>query len=532
LRSKDPRVKDKSYRFFSEIDEGGEEKQQDTKQAKPMTLKDYHRRNILEGGLQPDEEEHEIPKTYVEEQEDLKRRVVKEMHAGLGEGDSDSEVGEGFLIRKQKGKEARAADRAPKRAGLDIGVADKDPDTFLSNFIASRAWVPNESTNWQPFDSDEEDGEGVREADEFEEAYNMRFEDPKKANEKLMAFSRETISKYSVRREEPTGRKKTRELEKARKESERQEREEEKARLKKLKMDEMKQKIGKIRKSAGLRSKDIDLEEWVDVLEADWDDEKWEAEMTRRFGEDYYEAEEVNSDEEVFIQGKRSKPKKPTWDDDIDIKDIAPDFSDDDPKAIFALSDEEGDKEGDSRNGDVNGEVSESSVEAKADEMAVISKKARLQAKAEAKKSAKRDRHLMESLVEHAMKTELQNFPTTNQEAGASGRFRYRDTSPTSFGLTPRDILFATDVQLNQFAGLKKMAAFRDEERKKKDKKKIGKKARLRQWRRDTFGHEDEPSGEFDRIGADVNENGAAEKDDGKRSKKKRKRSKSSKVTA
>ena len=34
--------------------------------------------------------------------------------------------------------------------------------------------------------------------------------------------------------------------------------------------------------------------------------------------------------------------------------------------------------------------------------------------------------------------------------------FRYRDTSPNSFGLSSMDILLADDTQLNQYAGLKK----------------------------------------------------------------------------
>jgi protein KRI1 len=72
-------------------------------------------------------------------------------------------------------------------------------------------------------------------------------------------------------------------------------------------------------------------------------------------------------------------------------------------------------------------------------------------------------------------------------------RFRYRETSPISFGLTARDILMAPDASLNEFAGLKKMASFRDAEKKRKDKKHLGKKARLRQWRKETFGNEDGP---------------------------------------
>ncbi len=37
------------------------------------------------------------------------------------------------------------------------------------------------------------------------------------------------------------------------------------------------------------------------------------------------------------------------------------------------------------------------------------------------------------------------------------------------------------------------MATFRDAEKKREDKKKLGKKARLRQWRKETFGNEDGP---------------------------------------
>jgi protein KRI1 len=68
--------------------------------------------------------------------------------------------------------------------------------------------------------------------------------------------------------------------------------------------------------------------------------------------------------------------------------------------------------------------------------------------------------------------------------------FRYRETSPTAYGLTPHDILMASDSQLNQYAGLRKMATFRDSEKKRKNKKRLGKKARLRQWRKETFGDE------------------------------------------
>ncbi|KAJ2967193.1 hypothetical protein NQ176_g9782 [Zarea fungicola] len=62
--------------------------------------------------------------------------------------------------------------------------------------------------------------------------------------------------------------------------------------------------------------------------------------------------------------------------------------------------------------------------------------------------------------------------------------------------MTARDILLApSDKVLNEFAGLKKFATFREEEKKRKDRKHLGKKARLRQWRRDVFGQDYERTG-------------------------------------
>jgi protein KRI1 len=90
--------------------------------------------------------------------------------------------------------------------------------------------------------------------------------------------------------------------------------------------------------------------------------------------------------------------------------------------------------------------------------------------------------------VDDQLQLELNNsMPETSRSAS----FRYRETSPKSFGLTSRDILLADDKQLNEFAGLKKLAAFRDPDKKKKDLKHLGKKARLRKWRMDTFGNEE-----------------------------------------
>ena len=55
----------------------------------------------------------------------------------------------------------------------------------------------------------------------------------------------------------------------------------------------------------------------------------------------------------------------------------------------------------------------------------------------------------------------------------------------------------ADDSHLNKFAGLKKLASFRDPEKKSRDRKKLGKKARVKEWRKDTFGDEEGPEFKF-----------------------------------
>ncbi|KAK4508771.1 hypothetical protein PRZ48_002510 [Zasmidium cellare] len=488
IRTKDPKVYDANVKFFKEFDPeqtGGA----DVKKEKPMYLQDYHRENLLAGRTGA-EEEDERPQTYAEEQEQLKRELVGSMHAA---GQEESEEDD-FMVAKRKPKhEDLPAPKAPKPKKKkitddDIKTADKDPETYLSNFMAARAWLPGEGSRWEAFESDDSDDD--KRADEFEEAYNMRFEDPNTANEKLQSFARD-VGKYGVRRDEKTGRAKAREREKERKEAEKQEREEDKARLRKLKIEDAEEKVKRIKEAAGLRGQEaLNLDEWRDVIEGDFDDEKWEAEMKRRFGEQYYADEDVEmgSGDEGAEGKKKHKPKKPKWDDDIDIGDLVSDFEDDE-KAKITLTDDEDAEEGGVPLVDEDDDDTSSKKKKK-------NKKDREKEKADAKRTARKERMKIEEMVDAALPL---HEAAASSSSGSVG-FRYRDTSPTAFGLSARDILFADDSALNQYAGLKKMAAFRDEEKKRKDKKRYSKKQRLKQWRKETFGKPDEPAGGFEKI--------------------------------
>lgn len=510
IRNKDPRVYDKDTTFYVPDDENADAADKEKKQ-KPVFLRDYQREKILRGDVGASDDEEDAPKTYQQEQDAIKKSLLSEIDAVKGEEDTDSdEDDDGFVKRKapaQTDKNGLHPSRAKavKLSEVDVEKADRDPETFLSNFMAARAWVAEGGSRWEAFESD--DGEEDNRADEFEEAYNLRFENPDKSNEVLKSYARDFAAARSVRREEKTGRKRQRELEREKKEEEKAQRRENKARLRNLKLEETEKKLRKIKQAAGAFGKELTDEQWIKFLDDAWENDKWEEEMKKWFDESYYAIKEANVasdddyemdvDEEDDKKSKKKKPKKPTWDDDIDIKDLVPDFEDDDAKPNVALTDDEA-QDDEAQDDEEDDDDEPSAKKLKSSDH----KKARQ----ETQKKARQDRSKLEALVDAKMNLTDHDILQSNKndDNGAVGGFRYRETSPQSFGMTARDILLApSDKVLNEYAGLKKLATFRDAEKKRKDKKHLGKKARLRQWRRDVFGGEFEHTGPtygFERV--------------------------------
>ena len=488
IRRKDPRVYDDKATFFTDLDdEAQNSKDLKSNHEKPMYLSDYHRRNLLKGAAST-EILKDRPMSYAQQQDDLKNVIVKEMHAAAdgnidsgGDKGSDDDSDDEFLIRKpsapqDRSQTVRSKVKTPK---VDLEAADKDPETFLSNFMSARAWVPAAGTTFQPFESDDEEEE--RRVERFEEAYNLRFEDPRASNEKLLSHARDAAAKYSVRKESTNPRKKAREAEQLKKEAARQARDEEKARYRKLKVSDIEEKIRKIKDAAGLRGKSLQEQDWSAFLDEGWDDERWDQEMRKRFDDDYYADHDSDGSNKVEGKSKR-KIKKPKWEDDINIDDLVPNFDAvDNEKPKYSLR---GD---DSTAGGApieSNEGSDSESVVKPNSKPKFNKR---RDRDEHNKETRLERRKIEQLVDASIKVDetLSNFSKKH-----AGHFRYRETSPIAYGLTPHDILMASDSQLNQYAGLKKMAAFRDSDKKRKDKKRFGKKARLRQWRKETFGNE------------------------------------------
>jgi protein KRI1 len=509
IKNKDPRIYDKSAVFYKPFDAETDLPSKEQKE-KPVFLKDYHRERYMRGDAGADDyndDDPDKPKTYVQEQADLKKSILAEINKATADDDSEGWSGDEAFI-KPKARQAAEPVLEPsavKITELDVVNADRDPDAYLSKFMASRAWEPEdgEGPKWQAFESDDGEDDGDL-AEKFEHAYNMRFEDPEKSNEVLKSYSRDAVTARTVRQEALTGRKKQRQLEKERKEEEKREREEERRRLRRLKLEEVQDKLSKIKKAAGKTADSINPDRWIGFLDDAWDNDNWEKEMARRFNEDYYaEADEMSNggqdedddddddEEEASTKKKKSKVKKPKWDDDIDIKDIIPDFDDEIPKVT--LSDSEAEDAGQ----DEDGLDSADERPAKKRKTAKELRKDRMAAK----KQSRQEQAQLEALVSSKMELDNPRALASTSKASSSkadglGGFRYRETSPNSFGMSARDILLApSDAALNDFAGLKKLASFRDADKKRKDKKRLGKKARLREWRRENFGKDFEHSG-------------------------------------
>ncbi|KAK7965108.1 KRI1-like family protein [Apiospora saccharicola] len=539
IRNKDPRIYDGKSTFYKPIEETPEEAaaSASTTKEKPVTLKDYHRQRILAGDTGADEaEEAAAPKTYVQEQADLKKSIRDEIQAQLHGADEDDEEDADFL--KAKAGEAERVKREVNQQGvhhsraakvkpmtIDVEEADKNPELYLSNFMAARAWMAP-GNNWKAFDSDEEEEDIVGKADEWEVAYNLRFEDPNKSNEVLRSYARDVAAAKSVRREEKTARQRQRDQEREQKEAEKRERREEKARLRKLKVEEAEKRLKQIKKAAGLSGKELKEEDWVKFLNDAWDNDKWEEEMQRTFGDQYY-AEGEGADEGEGDSKK--KIKKPKWDDDIDIKDLVPDFEEEELPKID-LDEDEGEAAGEE-------EMAEEEDDGPSSKRQKTTKD-RKKEKLASQKEARKERAKLEALIDSKMDVDHEVLAGPSKKSKADmPAFSYRQTWAESYGMTARDILMADDAALNEFVGLKKLAHFRPDDKKAKDKKRLGKKARLRQWRKETFGPEAEHDGPVFSLG-DGPQDGEGVKEESQPSNdvveggsKKRKRSKKKKGT-
>lgn len=94
-------------------------------------------------------------------------------------------------------------------------------------------------------------------------------------------YLRNLVNVCFVCKEELIGCKKLRVFEKERKEVEKKEREVERVRFRRFKVDEVFERLKKIKQVVGMSGKQFMDEEWVEFLDKVWEDDDWEEEMKK-----------------------------------------------------------------------------------------------------------------------------------------------------------------------------------------------------------------------------------------------------------
>ncbi|EEB05939.1 krr family protein [Schizosaccharomyces japonicus yFS275] len=464
IRNKDPEVYNPEATFFKEEDNGVASEVKDETKDKPMTLKDYHRQNLLSGNALKAMEEDDnrdvqdgVP-THTQEQAALREETVRAFHES-GEAASEQDEDDFFAVKEKTEEEKQAEESGYEKFLIEsVGSAEakkvleelsetyvknrepvlrdsenvengiKEEDSkFLADYLMNRGWKTDEADKNKSYEDIvrevAEDNEFVEQAETYETKYNFRFEESGGAE----IQSHPRIIDDSLRRKDER-RKQARERKKQREEEVKRQRREELNRLRNLKQKELEEKLSKVADIAELDSvnlKDIDLDE-------DFDPQKWEQKMASIFNDDYYEQD----------------AKKPKFSDDIDVGDIEPVETEETPA-----------------------ENSSSVIEGQ-----------RKSDKQEKKKKLKSHKRKIEEYLDEKY------GDVADTVAGIPTRFKYRQVAPDSFGLEAHEILNATDEQLSELIGLKKLQPYRTPEQIARDKKKYGKKKRLREWKKAVFG--------------------------------------------
>ncbi|KTW31490.1 hypothetical protein T552_04054 [Pneumocystis carinii B80] len=450
IRSKDPDIYKSDVNFYENVDDELIIKEK----SKPLLLNDYHRQRLLDPSKNEMEEEEKMDvsdPTYVEEQRMLKEEVLaafnEETHdddfltlrkKSLQEQEEEDKAYKDFLMEKVEDKARKeilqqwidVSNKSVDESNEKLSK-DTEDDHFLLSYVLNRGWIDKNANRVASYDqvikgleSDESFDEKV---DEFEAKYNFRFEED--VNQ-ISSYSRDIVS---VRRKNEK-RKHMREKKNQLKHMEKLKKEEEIFRLKNLKRKELMEKLNKIAQVTGdptLKFEDIDIE-------GDFDPDKWSARMDEIFNEAYYS----------------KKEKKPVFEDDTDIECIDSDYG----EPMKNNSDTE-----------INSIVSQ--------ENQMKSKKNISAAKLLKKEKENRKRKLDFMLDQHY-----------NVNIKKTGTFKYNNVDTYNFGLNHADILYANDAELNEFVSLKKLTPYKNEKLQEKDRKKYGRKKRLKEWRKKVWG--------------------------------------------
>lgn len=444
---------------FFEDPEKAAELGKNKERHRPIYLKDYHRMNILSGKALEDEEGEDVnekgtvdgKQSYASQQNEERSQLLKEINEAF---DKDTEEKNGEKGEEEEGSDDDMLVKKERQAPVhEIKLPDpeKNGEDFLKAFDASQAWIPHKGDKLA--NNIEEDDEGFDDAVEnFEHAYNFRFEDPNSAN--IISYAR---NQATLRRSDTSARRRKRDEAKQQKQTEKEEKEKSLHKKKTEKVHKLTDILEELQKESGKEiSPDLVKKITDTLMNSDFKDDQWDSVISELFDAEFYSAED-----------------KPQWDEDDEIM------------ADFYKEGEE----------DKNVEQEEHQELPEAEEQP--RKKAKKE-KQDKKKSKKQLHEAVENAVDDNKlslmdQVEEERKPRARTKEEQAAKFRYREVSPESFGLTSRDIFAADDAELNKYIGLKKFAPYRAKELRNKDKRKAAKPRRLKEWRKEVFHNEEGP---------------------------------------
>uniref|UniRef100_A0A0N5ASF9 Protein KRI1 homolog n=1 Tax=Syphacia muris TaxID=451379 RepID=A0A0N5ASF9_9BILA len=315
-------------------------------------------------------------------------------------------------------------------------------EKFLRDFLLERKYEidSNPSTPYEDLGVITDDEEMEREQ-EFEHKFNFRFEEPDK--DFIKQYPR-TVSE-SLRKDDGK-RKEKRLMRKQRKCAEKQAKKNEIRELKALKKKEIEAKLEKLKKLAG-----DELNVNIEDVEGDFDPVAYDRRMAELFNKEYYENADENED-------------KPSFSDDSDVSD--------EENVNLDFSNEQENKN----------DASESKVNHSAKGNGESSKGPTTRRK---KRNAKfwnavaKEKPLFDP-NEKTFEEYYNEYYALDYEdilGDTITRFKYRNVPANSFGLTNEEILKLDDKQLNAWASLKKVTAYRTDREEKYDIMAYAKKA-------------------------------------------------------
>ncbi|KAM6038294.1 LOW QUALITY PROTEIN: protein KRI1 homolog [Chlamydotis macqueenii] len=511
LKSRDPRIYQQDTTFYNQPDSSsgsdGEE-EEEGRPEKPMYLKDYERKVVLEKeGKYVDEEDEEneeaaaerrkraASRSYAEEQRELK----ESFRAFVADSEEEEEEGGSALLRlrsrtaEEKEREEedylrwlKGQGEAPPEPLQDLVPLQRywadpalDPgERFLRDYVLNQGYREEEEeeaegergpTSPSPptpcrtplltpcppraspprlADSSDEGELFLAKQEDFERRYNFRFQEP--GAEQVQTYPRSIPSSVRCRDER---RKEKREQIRERKRKEKAQKREELKQLKNLKREEVAARLARLRRATGNAAVGFTPA----FLEEEFDPARHDRLMAECFGEDYYgEGEE----------------EKPQFEEEEGLED---DWNWD----AWTGQEEEGKREPHCEDPDfvMDADYDPAAPSPKQRQSPALGKKQR---KTRFQEALEREKPAFDP-ASGTFEQYLEEFYRLDYEdlvGDLPCRFKYRSVLPCDFGLTTDEILAADDKELNRWCSLRKTCMYRSEHEERQDQANYSRRAR------------------------------------------------------